>query len=451
MPILSSELRAIHEQHSWLPFTQMKYAPEPSVVTGGDGVYLTLEDGRRVIDGIGSWWVNTYGHSNVVLAEVLAKQANELEHVIFANFVHEPALRLAQKLSEKTNHQLPRVYFSDNGSTAVEIGIKMAYQYFKNRGEDRGRIACLANGYHGDTFGAMSAGARSIFHKPFEPLLFDVDHLLSPACSQQGLDDEAVGRQEIDLAIRSLESHFEQYGDRTCCLLMEPLIQGSEGMFMYSAAYLRRARQLCDEFGVILIADEVFTGAGRTGPYFAFERAGIWPDIIASAKGLSGGFLPFAVTLASNKIYNGFLSDDRSHALYHGHSMTGSVLGCSVSLAAIDLYEKLNVAERLRVVEQRHKRGLSELQNSNVGEWVSRPRALGSVMAFDLAADIDYGALTSKLISEEAMKHGLFLRPLGGTMYLCPAFTITDDELDEAYHAISLTLKALPQILRKST
>ncbi|EHQ05254.1 adenosylmethionine-8-amino-7-oxononanoateaminotr ansferase [Leptonema illini DSM 21528] len=444
------ELRTIHSRHSWLPFTQMKLAPEPLLVEEASGIWLTLSGGRRVIDGVGSWWVNTYGHCNATINRALADQASTLEHVIYANFVHEPGLRLAQALSERTSHHLPRVYYSDNGSTAMEIALKMAYQFFRNRGEVRDRIVCLANGYHGDTFGAMAAGARSIFHTVFEPLLFSVDHLAAPSCSQQGLDDEGVGLAEMQQALLSLENHFEQFGDRICCLVLEPLIQGAGGMNFYSPAYLKKARELCDRYGAILIADEVFTGAGRTGPYFAFERAGVWPDIAALSKGLSGGYLPFAATLASERIYEGFLSDDRMHTLYHGHSMTGSPLGCVAALASLSLYDNLQIGDRLQKTEALHRRGLASLMQS-AGELLGRPRCMGSVAAFDITADLPYGVPVSMKISEAALDEGLFIRPLGGTVYLCPAFIATDAEIAEMYDALGRLVKRLPQILRMST
>jgi adenosylmethionine-8-amino-7-oxononanoate aminotransferase len=443
------ELLAIHSRHSWLPFTQMKLATEPLLVEEADGIWLKLPGQRRVIDGIGSWWVNTYGHCNPIINRAIVDQAETLEHVIYANFVHEPGLRLAKALSERTSCHLTRVFYSDNGSTAMEIALKMAYQFFKNRGEERDRIVCLENGYHGDTFGAMAAGARSIFHTVFEPLLFEVDHLRAPSCSQHGLEDETVGRKEMEEALQSLDDYFERYAERICCLVLEPLIQGAGGMNFYSPFYLKKARELCSRSGAILIADEVFTGAGRTGPYFAFERAGVWPDIAALAKGLSGGYLPFAATLASERIYEGFLSDDRLHTLYHGHSMTGSPLGCAAALAAISLYESLCIGDRLKEVEALHRRHLMALMKSS--DLVAHPRCMGSVAAFDIVADIPYGVPLSMKISQAALEEGLFIRPLGATIYLSPAYIATDAELEEMYDALSRLLKRLPQILRIST
>ncbi len=444
------ELRMIHNRHSWLPFTQMKLAPEPLLVQEAKGLWLTLAGGRRVLDGIGSWWVNTYGHANPKINEALREQAATLEHVIYANFVHEPGLRLAQALSERTSHQLPRVYYSDNGSTAMEIALKMAYQFFRNQGERRERIVCLSNGYHGDTFGAMAAGARSIFHSVFEPLLFEVHHLTAPSCTQEGLDNEDKALEEMSEALHALEDYFDRYGEQICCLVLEPLIQGAGGMNFYAPAYLKKARQLCDRYGVVLVADEVFTGAGRTGPYFAFERAGVWPDIAALSKGLSGGYMPFAATLASERIYEGFLSDDRMHTLYHGHSMTGSPLGSVAALASLALYGELNIGERLKQIEALHREGLQRLMQE-AGEWVNRPRCLGSVAAFELAADLPYGVPVSMLVSRAALDEGLFIRPLGGTVYLCPAFVASDEEMAFIYEALSRLLKRMPQILRTST
>lgn len=221
-------------------------------------------------------------------------------------------------------------------------------------------------------------------------------------------------------------------------------------MNFYAPAYLKKARQLCDRYGVVLVADEVFTGAGRTGPYFAFERAGVWPDIAALSKGLSGGYMPFAATLASERIYEGFLSDDRMHTLYHGHSMTGSPLGSVAALASLALYGELNIGERLKQIEALHREGLQRLMQE-AGEWVNRPRCLGSVAAFELAADLPYGVPVSMLVSRAALDEGLFIRPLGGTVYLCPAFVASDEEMAFIYEALSRLLKRMPQILRTST
>lgn len=438
-----TELISLHKEHSWLPFTQMKTAPEPILATSGQGVWLNLSNGQKVIDGIGSWWVNTYGHSNPIINKAIANQSEKLEHVIYANFVHEPGIELANKLSKLSNHQLKRVYYSDNGSTAVEIAIKMAYQFFQNQGQNRSRIVCLKNGYHGDTFGAMSAGARSIFHKVFEPLLFEVDHITAPSCSQAGLDNQQTAIQEMGQAIQDLEDHFSKYGDQISCLLLEPIIQGAGGMNFYHSHYLKRAREICDQYGALLIADEVFTGAGRTGPFFAFEKAGVWPDLSAVSKGLSGGYIAFAATLATEKVYNAFKSDNRVHTLYHGHSMTGSPLGCAAALASLSIFKDQSIQNRLTEIELLHRKKLNWLAESDVGHWVQNQRCIGSVVAFELTWDVSYGAPKWIELGKIALEEGLFFRPLGNTVYLCPAFTITDNEIEQIYDSIRRILKRL--------
>lgn len=455
--IVDPVLSGLHARHSWLPFTQMSSA-DPLLVRGGEGVWLELEDGRRVIDGIGSWWVNTWGHANPRIARAIADQASRLEQVIYANFVHEPGLRLSARLSEKSHHRLPRVFFSDNGSTAVEIALKMAYQFFRNAKEERDVIVCLENAYHGDTFGAMAAGGRTAFHRVFDPLLFDVVHLPAPSCSDAGMQNPDLAATEMEEALEALDRVFAESGGRIACVLLEPLIQGAGGMRMYHPLYLREARRRCDESGALLIADEVFSGSGRTGPFFAFERAGVWPDLAAVSKGLTGGFLPLAATLATETIYAGFLSSEPLHTLYHGHSMTGSPTGCVAALAALDLFDEAtgraaptsgeaseegDAALHRKTIEAMERRGrmhLHALAAGPAGHLVTNARALGSVTAFDLSRSVRYGSSFARAFTGAALEEGAFLRSLGGTVYTAPAFNMTADEQATLFGALERAL-----------
>lgn len=456
--IADPTLSGYHSRHSWLPFTQMQSA-DPWLVRGGEGLWLEMEDGRRVLDGIGSWWVNTWGHAHPRIARAVAAQLQVLEQVIYANFVHEPGLRLSARLSEKTGHHLPRVFFSDNGSTAVEVALKMAYQFFRNGGEDRHLIVCLENGYHGDTFGAMAAGGRTAFHGVFEPLLFEVQHLPAPSCSDAAMQNSTLAGSEMEAALEALHKMFREKGSSIACLLIEPLIQGAGGMRFYHPLYLQEARRLCHESGALLIADEVFSGSGRTGSFLAFERAGVWPDLAALSKGLTGGFLPLAVTLATDAVYEGFLSMDPLHTLYHGHSMTGSPAGCAAALAAMDLFDEgmtdhaprasggAGMAQITRM-EERARRHLARLAGGPAGHLVSNERALGSVAAFDLPPSVRYGSPIARAFTEAALAEGVFLRTLGKTVYAAPAFTITESEQALLFSAMEKALLSVEHLLR---
>ena len=308
----------------WHPYTQMKVAPDPIPVVRGEGVWLYTEDGKRLLDGTSSWWVNIHGHSHPKLNEALATQARTLEHVMFAGVTHEPAVELAERLTSILPAGLGRIFYSDNGSTAVEAALKMAYQYWQNRGR-RGRreFVALNHAYHGDTFGAMSVSEDSIFTKAFQPLLFNVHRAYSPYCFRCPLGLERSSC-EID-CLQGLRRLLETQHDSIAAVIVEPMLQGAGGMIVWPKEFLSGVREICDRYDVLMIADEVLTGFGRTGRMFACEHAGISPDILCLSKALTGGYLPLAVTAATEKVYNAFLSDDRiesvvSRTLLHRES-----------------------------------------------------------------------------------------------------------------------------------
>ena len=333
----------LDERYIWHPYTQMQLVPRSVGVERGEGVYLYLSDGRRILDGISSWWVTLHGHAHPKIANAIAEQAAKLEQVIFAGFTHEPASRLAEKLVDITPRGLDKVFFSDNGSTAVEAAIKMAIQYWKLMGENRTEILALDHAYHGDTFGAMSASARGYFTQPFEDFLFHVQRLPFP--------DPA----EPDSEGRFLEA-LRSAGKRNtiAAFIYEPLLLGSGGMLIWRPSILEEALKIAKEFGMLCIADEVLTGFGRTGTMFASDQARIKPELMTLSKGITGGFLPIGITMASNDIFNAFLSNDRAKTFFHGHSYTGNPISSAAALASLDIFESEPVFERIKSIEVTH-------------------------------------------------------------------------------------------------
>ena len=354
--------------HVWHPYTQMLTQPPLLPIVRGEGVYLYTEDGRKILDGISSWWVNIHGHSHPKLNAALAAQAAEIEHVIFAGCTHRPAVELAERLVEVMPAGLERVFYSDNGSTAVEAAIKMAVQYWRNRGEaQRTGLITLHHAYHGDTVGAMSASEDSVFTHAFAPLLFAVERVHSPYCYRCPLGlERATCRIEC---LGDLERRLEEQGQRVAAVLVEPMLQGAGGMIVWPAEFLAGVRRLCDRYGVLMIADEVLTGFGRTGRMFACEHAQVTPDILCLSKALTAGYLPLGVTAATEQIYDAFLSTDREQAFFHGHSYTANPLACAVAIASLELFRETDVLGRVQGLEQQLRDGLEPLRSlPQVGE-----------------------------------------------------------------------------------
>jgi adenosylmethionine-8-amino-7-oxononanoate aminotransferase len=416
----------------WHPYTQMKTQPPPLPIVRGQGVYLYTEDGRRLLDAISSWWVNIHGHSHPRLNQAIAEQAKKLEHVIFAGATHEPAVDLAERLVGILPAGLTRVFYSDNGSTAVEVAVKLAVQYWQNQGQPaRQRIVALHHAYHGDTVGAMSVSEDSVFTKAFSPLLFPVDRAHSPYCYRcpLGLKRESC---QID-CLGDLESRLKTNGDRFAAVLVEPMLQGAGGMVMWPAEFLAGVRQLCYRYGVLMIADEVLTGFGRTGRMFACEHASVTPDIICLSKALTAGYLPLAVTAVTNAVYDAFLGDDHSRTFFHGHSFTANPLACAVALASLDLFEEQNVLARIGRLELRLRNGLAPLAQLPI---VGDVRVLGGVGAIELVSDKttkDAGGYLDQIgprLYPAFLKRGILLRPLGNVLYFMPPYVVTDAEVD---------------------
>jgi adenosylmethionine---8-amino-7-oxononanoate aminotransferase len=420
--------------HIWYPYTQAKTAPEPIEVESGAGLWLKLADGREIADCISSWWVNLHGHAHPQIVEAIAAQAAKLEQVIFAGFTHQPAQELASKLVARLPENLTRVFYSDNGSTAVEIALKMAYQYWVNVGEPRSRFIAFEGAYHGDTFGTMSVGSRSLFSDVFRDLLFEVDFCPYPDIYD---GDERALEKELNCLV-AIKQRLTDRPDTYAGIIIEPLVQGAGGMRMCSSGFLQELRQLVDDFDTLLIFDEVMTGFGRTGANFACDRAKVSPDIISLSKGITGGFLPLAVTIATDRIYQSFSSEDPTKTLYHGHSYTANPLGCAAALASLEL---LTANEPVFTqMEIWHRKYLPQLAAKY--PQLTRSRVTGTIAAIDIVDRHRSGYLNpvGMKIRAHAIEHQILLRPLGNVLYLMPPYCITEAELAWVYQQIDRVL-----------
>ena len=348
---------SLDAHHVWHPYTQAHNAPLPLPIEKGRGAYLYTPDGRAILDGISSWWVNIHGHSVERLNDALAQQARRVAHVMFAGITHEPGAELAAALAQKAG--LPRVFYSDNGSTAVEVAMKMAYQSFHNRGQKARRLfVAFEHAYHGDTFGAMAAGGTTLFHGTFSDLLCRVERAHGPACPAQNYAAPCAP----DCAF-SLERLLERVGQEVAAILLEPMLQGAGGMRISSPMFLQTVEKLARLHGIPLIADEVLTGFGRTGRLFASEYGTIKPDIMCLSKALTGGYLPLGATLATADMYDAFVSDNRCHTFFHGHSFTGNPLACAVALASLALFDDNQCLDRVVRLTELYAKHLPVLED----------------------------------------------------------------------------------------
>jgi adenosylmethionine---8-amino-7-oxononanoate aminotransferase len=431
--------------HLWHPYTQMQTAPAPLPIVKGEGVYLYTEDGRRLLDGISSWWVNIHGHSHPRLNQALIAQAQELEHVVFAGCTHRPAVDLAERLIELLPPGLTRVFYSDNGSTAVEVALKLAHQYWRNLGEpDRRTFITLHYAYHGDTVGAMSVSEASVFTDAFRPLLFDVRRADAPYCYRCPLGLERANCR-ID-CLGSLEAALQEAGPAVAAVLVEPMLQAAGGMIVWPSEFLGGVRRLCDRFGTLMIADEVLTGFGRTGRMFASEHAPVSPDIICLSKALTAGYLPLGATVATDAIFEAFLSEDRAKTFFHGHSFTANPLACAVALASLDLFREHDVLKRVERLESKLRAGMSPLAGL---PGVGNVRVIGGVGIVELVSDKQTRKSDGYLdgigprLAARFLDRGLLLRPLGNVVYFMPPYCITDDEVDWTLNQIAAVLSAV--------
>lgn len=414
----------------WHPFTQHHTSPLPVPIARGEGAYLFDTQGKPYLDLISSWWVNIHGHAHPEIAKAIYQQALQLEQVMFAGFTHEPAVALAEQLLALLPSGFSKVFYSDNGATSVEIALKMAYQYWRNQGEmQRRRFLAFSGGYHGDTFGAMAVGHSCKFYQPFTDLLFSVDIAPYPLT---WLNDETIAEKENE-TLQWIETYLKQHGKEVAAVIIEPLIQGASGMQVCRPEFLRALQALLRLHGVLIIYDEVMTGFGRTGSTFACEKAGTSPDIICLAKGLTGGFLPLAVTVCHEHIYQAFLSKDVNQALIHGHTYTANPLGCAAALASLKILQAEATIQQITLIEEIHREMLAKLASLAAVEKI---RHCGTLAAFELRAQASYGSQLSQNWREIFMERGLIIRPLGKVIYLLPPYCIEKKDLQKAYFDI---------------
>jgi adenosylmethionine-8-amino-7-oxononanoate aminotransferase len=416
----------------WHPCTQMKdHETLPLIpINRGEGVYLYDFDNNSYIDAISSWWVNIFGHTNKYISSKIKEQLDTLEHVLLAGFTHKPAVNLADKLVNLTPNGLDKVFFADNGSSAVEVALKMSFHYHRNCGENRPLFLSLTNSYHGETIGALSVGDVELYKETYAPLL--ISCIQTPVPKDQS---EASANE----AIIELEKILKDRGSEISAFIIEPLIQGAGGMHMYHPIYISKAKKVCEKYGVHLIADEIMTGFGRTGTMFGCEQAEVTPDFMTLSKGLTGGYLPLAIVMTTNEVYNAFYCDYSEHkAFLHSHSYTGNPLACAAALATLELFEASDV-----LGENRKKSAyiLEKLEKFKTLSNVAEVRQTGMVAAIELKGYKSEERIGLK-VYQYGLDHGVLLRPLGHIVYFMPPYVITYEEIDKmidtAYEAIKL-------------
>lgn len=404
----------------WHPFTALIGVSEPVLITSASGVYLHTKDGKKIIDAISSWWVNIHGHSHPYIAKALFEQANKLEHVIFAGFTHEPAIRLSENLLRILPANQSKLFFSDNGSTAVEVALKLSLQYWNNQQVSKQRIIAINGAYHGDTFGGMSVGERSLFTKPFTEHLFDTTFIDFPEGHNNAkiIDDfkNEIGKGNV------------------AAFIFEPLVQGASGMRMYTPDVLDELIHHAQQHDVICIADEVFTGFGRTGKMFASDFLTHKPDIMAISKGITGGTLPLGVTSCNEKIVSAFKSDQLEKTFFHGHSYTANPLACTAANASYELLMSPECQQQINMIESSHKNFISAFDQ----RLVKNIRSIGTILAIELHAEgaTTYSNPLRKKIYPYFLERGILLRPLGNVIYVVPPYVITAGELNSIYQCI---------------
>ena len=420
----------------WHPYTEMsRYRAdvEPLVVAGARGSRLVDVDGKTYLDGNGSWWTCALGHNHPRLVAALKQQAEQLCHTALAGIAHENASELAEALVSVAPDGLEHVFFSDNGSTSVEVAMKLALQYWAQNGRpERTRFAALSDAFHGETLGVTALGGVEVFRAPFDPVLLECAHLPSPG------DPEV----SLERALDALETTVREGADSLAAIVLEPMVQGAAGMRIYDAAYLRRARELCDRHDVFLVADEVFAGYGRTGTRWACDHAGIAPDVLCTAKGFTGGMLPMAATLASERIFQGFLGD-AERAFYYGHTFCGNPLGAAVAREVLRVYDEEHILERAKPKAARISEAFAAMGKL---PGVARTRALGMIGALDLEGGAGYLADAGWRVYAEARERGAYLRPLGNVVYVTPSLNIPDEDLDAL---LAIARQSVEAVVRK--
>jgi len=433
------------KRYLWHPFTQMKdyEAQDPLIVERAEGVYLVDIHGRRYIDGVSSLWVNVHGHRHPSIDRAVREQLERVAHSTLLGLSNPPAIELAKRLVEIAPEGLTRVFYSDNGATAVEVALKMAFQYWQHKGEQqRTRFISFENAYHGDTLGAVSVGGIDLFHRIFSPLLFPTYRVKAPYCYRcpEGLQYPGCGLA----CLRDLEETLKRHHRECAALIIEPVVQGAAGMIVHPPGFLRRVRELCTEYGVLMIADEVATGFGRTGRMFACEHEGVTPDLMCVAKGITGGYLPLAATLTTEEIYEAFLGEYHEFkTFFHGHTYTGNPLACAAACANLEVFEKERTLERMATKVELLAERLKEFWSlPHVGDV----RQKGFMVGVELVADrktkepFPPQMKVGQKVILEARRQGVVIRPLGDVIVLMPPLAIPEGELERlveiVYHAI---------------
>ena len=446
----TATLREYDHRYVWHPFTPMRdwEMEDPIVIVGGDGSWLIDSDGNRWLDGVASMWTNVHGHCRREINEAVKLQVDRLEHSTQLGLANDQAAILAKRLVEIAPPGLCKVFYSDNGSTAVEVGIKMAFQYWRQMGKPlKTRFISFKNAYHGDTIGCMSVGGIDLYHEVFRPLLFPVIQSPAPYCYRCTLTSERNSAKCGLLCLKELELLMEEHAGELAGLVIEPIVQGAGGMIVQPEGFVRRVRELCDRFDILMIADEVAVGFGRTGSMFACEREGVTPDIMALSKGITAGYLPLAATLTTQRIYDAFLGDyGELKTFFHGHTFTGNPIACAAALASLDIFEKERLLEQLppkiAFLEER-LRELSSL--AHVGDV----RQAGMIGGIELVYDKGTGEpfpweeRIGVRVCREARKYGIFLRPLGNVIVVFPPLSISLEEFHLLMDGIKESIRAV--------
>jgi adenosylmethionine-8-amino-7-oxononanoate aminotransferase len=414
------------KKHLWHPLTQHKTAAAPLGIVKAKGALFWDEEGKEYIDGIASWYTSMYGHGNEYIINAMTAQMKQLDFVLFSGFTHEPAVQLSERLLPLLPNNQAKIFFNDNGSTAVEAGIKMALQYHHNQGEKRDVLIAFEDGFHGDTFGAMSASGLSSYNGPFEDFLLKVERIPVPK------------EDNLHMVISQLQD-INQKND-CAAFIYEPLVQGAAGMKFHSAKGLDALLKLCKKAGILCIADEIMTGFGKTGKNFASENMEHKPDIMCLSKALTAGMFPLSITSCSQEVYDRFLSDEVSKGFFHAHTFSAHPIGCAAVLAGLDLLESPEILERRQYIKNAHEQFITEVQNH---PKVGNARSKGVILAIDLNIEMErYGNLRDKLY-QFFMQRGVILRPLGNTVYVLPPFVITDEQLRTIYDTIKSMLEII--------
>lgn len=409
------------KKYVWHPFTHLKDAEQNIVIEKTAGTYYYDHNGNRFIDAIASWWVNLHGHAHPYISKKIAEQVHLMEHVMFSGFTHQPAIELAERLLNHMPANQSKIFYSDNGSTAVEVALKMALQYWHNKGEEKTLFIAFENAYHGDTFGGMSVGERNVFNNAFNNLLFDVVHVPLP------------NEENIHLVLQQVETIIKHHA--VAAFIFEPLVQGAAGMMMYDEKYLDQLIALCKLHSVITIADEVMTGFGRTGKFFASDYLNNKPDIICLSKGLTGGYLPLGVTSCAQFIYEAYVCEEKSKTFFHGHSYTGNPLACTAALASLDLMEEEDTLQNISRISVMHQNFYSKIREHRK---IKNIRLKGTILAIELNTEEETHYLNdaATLITTYFFQKGIILRPLGNVFYVLPPYCISDEDLNKIYKAM---------------